>query len=199
MVRRKDDAVVAIQKNRFAALESDSEYEEQDAGQDDAQQQEHCPSPQQPETPPITPVIKEERKSYAAALTRGTTKGWVSIKWQGPQFVDDDDELSEKEVVKEALEEAGVLESCVKEGDESGSAEMSAPSAPAPATGPAQDSSNLKPLWNRSTNTAVVWADRVKKTLEKAEADRKPHFGSFKPTEDFVSGVGRLSFFRKEQ
>jgi hypothetical protein len=190
MVRRKDEPVVAVaQKNRFALLESDSEGEETDCEQEIV-----APSAPISQTPVITPVIKEEKRTYASAVSRGTTKGWVSIKWQGPQFVDDEEELSEKEIMKEALEEAGVLPRPEEESVEISKEVSKESSGNVPTNSP-----DLKPLWNRSTNTAAVWAEKVKQNLEKAEAARRPHVGSFRPTEDFVAGVGRLSFFRKEQ
>jgi hypothetical protein len=194
MVRRKDEAVVVVgQKNRFAALDSDSEGDETDCEHEIV---ETAPAPQVPHAPIIMPVIKEEKRSYASAVSRGTTKGWVSIKWQGSQYMDDDEELSEKEIMKEALEEAGVLPGASVDDEKS---QVNVSKGDAEVLKEVTSSPDLKPLWNRSTNTAAVWAEKVKQNLEKAEAARRPHNGSFRPTEDFVAGVGRLSFFRKEQ
>lgn len=56
-------------------------------------------------------------------------------------------------------------------------------------------------LMNRGTasaNTtgAMAWAEKVKQSLEKAEAARKPA-SPYQPSEDFIASLGKLSFFRR--
>ena len=44
--------------------------------------------------------------------------------------------------------------------------------------------------------SAMAWAEKVKQSLEKAEAARKPA-APYQPSEDFIASLGKLSFFRR--
>jgi hypothetical protein len=45
--------------------------------------------------------------------------------------------------------------------------------------------------------TALAWAEKVKQSLEKAEAARASKVKDTKTDEDFKEALGRLSFFRR--
>ena len=78
------------------------------------------------------------------------------------------------------------------------------------ATPPIMTSTNTFPsLLSRNTSVATVqqtetaerssamaWAEKVKQSLEKAEAARKPA-APYQPSEDFIASLGKLSFFRR--
>ena len=56
------------------------------------------------------------------------------------------------------------------------------------------DKKSFTSLLNRGGGlSAMLWAEKVRQSLEKAE-QKKP-IGVHKPTEDFVNGLGRISFF----
>ncbi len=113
--------------------------------------------------------------------------GWVSIKKSQPMFVDDSANSSdtEKEIKKEALLEAlGELASL----DEPTQQQNKTEEAPL----------SMRSLLSRGQNemTALDWAERVRASLERAEAQRRPA-GAPSSTDAFVSTLGRLSFFRR--
>ena len=48
----------------------------------------------------------------------------------------------------------------------------------------------------KDKGSAMAWAEKVKQSLEKAEAARKPA-APYQPSEDFIASLGKLSFFRR--
>ena len=118
--------------------------------------------------------------------THADNDGWVSIRKNQPTFLDDsaDSSESEKEIKKEALMEALV--------------ELSALDTPSTRVSTIQTTgTGMRSLLNRGHNemTAMDWAERVRVTLEKSEASRRTP--SSQASEEFVSSLGRLSFFRR--
>jgi hypothetical protein len=109
-------------------------------------------------------------------------EGWVSIRdqrWNQPQFEDEVEGLEpltptgEKEIFPEAL--GGSLAA------ESETREIVLEDSVAP---------------KQESMTAVAWAERIKKSLEKAEAARAEKAKRVDPVE-FKEALGRLSFFRR--
>ena len=72
-----------------------------------------------------------------------------------------------------------------------------APPAQAPVATPPLISEfpSLLSRGQQQTNPAMAWAEKVKQSLEKAEAARKPS-APYQPSEDFIASLGKLSFFR---
>lgn len=109
-------------------------------------------------------------------------EGWVSIQKNQPNFVDDNASTeSEKEIKKEVIMEALTLE------------HVSPPDFE-PSTG---EFNSMLARGTGSTMSAMDWAERVRTSLEKAELARSKPPSNAQKTEDFVNGLGRLSFFRR--
>lgn len=194
--------------NPFAALarpDSDSESEDTPKKMPVLRQQPTVPNT--PVLPPSSPPfrvwnLQPEEKAHAvfsaspfsSKKKRGKVvhaeadhDGWVSIKKSQPMFVDDSANSSdtEKEIKKEALLEAlGELASLDEPAQQQNKTEM------APLS--------MRSLLSRGQNemTALDWAERVRASLERAEAQRRPA-GAASTTDTFVSTLGRLSFFRR--
>ena len=97
-------------------------------------------------------------------------KEWTSIRWNQPQFIDTEGE-AEAEAEAEAEPDADreiVLEETITPSEESGTKNI----------------------------TALVWAERIKQSLEKAELAREEKAKKVNPAE-FKEALGRLSFFRR--
>lgn len=137
-------------------------------------------------TPFSSPFSVKKKGKTKQIHVQDENDGWVSIRKNQPVFLDDSAESSdsEKEIKKEALMEALVELSALDGGVKT------QPSVTA-TTGPP-----MRSLLNRGQNemTAMDWAERVRVTLEKSEGQRR---ASSQASEDFVAGLGRLSFFRR--
>lgn len=142
-------------------------------------------------TPFSSPFSVKKKGKTKQIHVQEENDGWVSIRKNQPVFLDDSAESSEseKEIKKEALMEALVELSAL---DGGGSISTAAPVQT--TTGP-----TMRSLLNRGQNemTAMDWAERVRMTLEKSEGQRSA--SSTKMSEDFVSSLGRLSFFRRAE
>ena len=184
-------------KNPFAALQydsdSDSAIEEQKKPEEPVVLRIHTPtqSPsyrvwkldegeEKPKNVFKTPFSQKKRKQKMESEKDG---GWVSIQKNQPQFVDDSVSTdSEQEIKKEVVMEALVLE----------------PTTPPDYSKPV--STEFQSMFNRGTGTtltAMDWAERVRSSLEKAEQARNKPPAAAQKTEDYVNGLGRLSFFRR--
>ena len=174
------DQVVVGQKNRFAALDNFSTDSESDSEVE----------PQRTVTPvvPVEQEKKPELRDFTIVHKRGkqisTDKdGWTNIQWSKPQFVDSDTESdgSETQIQKEL--EAEALECDIEYAEDD-----------IPPIQPVADP--FPSLLNRGSINTVVWAEKIKQSLEKAETTRKtPVAPGIKPTEDFVTALGGISFF----
>jgi hypothetical protein len=180
-------------KNPFAALQTDSESEKEEIPLTK-------PSPSlRIQTPVQSPSFRvwkldegEERPKnvFKSPFSQKKRKqkqdtdkeGWVSIQKNQPGFVDDNSSTeSEKEIRKEVVMEALVLE----------------PTSPPE---PIEESSSFHSMLSRGTGTtltAMDWAEKVRTSLEQAEQARNKPPSAAQKTEDFVNGLGRLSFFRR--
>ncbi len=182
------DQVVVGQKNRFAALDNFSTDSDSDSEFDSSPVKESVR-----EVVP-TPLINQEKKpdfrEFTVVNKRGGKQvstdmdGWTSIQWSKPQFVDSDTESVESETqIKKELEQEA-LECDIEYVSE----EVAVSSTSVPDLFPS--------LLNRGSINTVAWAEKIKQSLEKAEITRKnPVAPGIKPTEDFVSGLGGISFF----
>lgn len=140
-------------------------------------------------------------KKKRGKVIHGTAdhEGWVSIKKNQPQLIDDSANSSdtEQEIKREALMEAlGELTAL--------DSAPAATAAAAAATTTQQEtaSTGMRSLLSRGQNemTALDWAERVRASLERAEQTRRPAVGGGgapSQTDSFVSSLGRLSFFRR--
>lgn len=187
------DQVVVGQKNRFAALDNFSTDSDSDSDSD----VDSSPVKEAVREVVPTPLIKtaeEEKKpdfrEFTIVNKRGgkqvsTDKdGWTSIQWSKPQFVDSDTESVESETqIKKELEQEA-LECDIEYASE----EVAVGSTSVPDLFPS--------LLNRGSINTLAWAEKIKQSLEKAEMTRKnPVAPGIKPTEDFVSGLGGITFF----
>ncbi len=195
-------------KNRFSALQMDSDSdsetkqeEKQVQKQVQVQVQEVKP-PQSPQLRIVTPTssppfrvwkMDEPPKNvFKSPFSQKKRKqkmendkdGWVSIQKNQPQFVDDNASTeSEQEIKKEVIMEALTLE----------------PVSPPDYSEPVVETQTEFPsMLQRGTGmTAMDWAERVRNSLERAEQARNKPPTAAQKTEDFVNALGRLSFFRR--
>ena len=117
---------------------------------------------------------KHIQKQWSKPRFREDNDGWVSIRWSQPQFQDNLeflDEVSAKDQMQDKVQvEESQFPSLLMRGD---SVKQS----------------------QEDNISAVVWAEKIKKNLERAELSRcaKARENSQKITDSF----GRLSFFRR--
>lgn len=114
-------------------------------------------------------VVYMGKKKNKNRLEKIDREGWTSITWTKPQFVSEDDE--ERAIQKEMLEEIAEAEASMaaEEGQED----------------------NEK----NDTVSAMMWAERIRQSLEKAEQSKKTVSSGL--SDDFVASLGKLSFFRR--
>ena len=179
-----------MSKNPFAALQMDS----------DSDSEKPKPSPSlRIQTPTQSPSFRVWKLEEGEEKTKNVFKnafsqkkrkqkmdqheGWVSIQKNQPQFVDDNASTeSEKEIKKEVIMEALTLEP------------VSPPDFEQTEKG---EFNSMLARGTGSTMSAMDWAERVRTSLEKAEQARNKPPSSAQKTEDFINGLGRLSFFRR--
>jgi hypothetical protein len=156
-------------KNPFAILASDSDSEE------DMAKQETPVAP--PNSPPFRVWTQEEpfRGDRSVLFGRVAPKKkdeWVSIRrWDQPQFMEEDE-------LQEPLTPTGESVIFPEEKKEFVLEDTVVPDA------------------KQESMTAVAWAERIKKSLEKAETARAEKAKRLDP-EEFKEALGRLSFFRR--
>ena len=196
MLRKVQPAPVApVKGNRFAALES---YDTDSGSESDSTYES---PPTQEEKPkdvvkPVAPVVPiDDSFTLVGGGRKGNKKivtdanGWSTkskVQWNRPRFIDSDSE-SETEIKKELELEAREVE--IPDEDED-----------LPPVIPPESAEGFGSLLNRG-KSASLWADKIKESLDKAESVRK-NSGTgaapgIKPTEDFVAGLGNISFFSK--
>jgi hypothetical protein len=95
-------------------------------------------------------------------------KEWTSIRWNQPQFIDTECEGEAEAEAEPDADREIVLEETITPSEESGTKNI----------------------------TALVWAERIKQSLEKAELAREEKAKKVNPAE-FKEALGRLSFFRR--
>lgn len=175
-------------KNPFAVLatDSDSEAEEVTAAPPVA------PAPtSQPSSPPFRVWQQPDSRFRGDKSTLFSSpfknkhvqhpkkdEGWVSIRrWDQPQFEDEVEGL-DLTVEKEPLTPTGEKEIFPE------------------ALGGSKEIVLEEVVTKQESMTAVAWAERIKKSLEKAEAARAEKAKRVDP-EEFKEALGRLSFFRR--
>jgi hypothetical protein len=89
--------------------------------------------------------------------------GWISIAWNKPRFVEDEEEKKMKEELYEEVKTLEEVNTFDKE--------------------PEEVSTEMK---------VKNWAEKIKVNLERAESKRTSEL-----SDDFISSLGRLTFFRK--
>jgi hypothetical protein len=124
---------------------------------------------------------------FKKAHNSKSDEGWVSIRdkrWNQPQFEDDIEgfDLEKESLTSETLSESqDMREIVLGHVVETTTYSLSEGIVDAP---------------KQESMTAVAWAERIKKSLEKAEAARAEKAKLVDP-EDFKEALGRLSFFRR--
>lgn len=219
-VQEKKEAVYAKPRNPFAALaESDSDVEPMGpvGPMEPAEPVVEAPPVVEVPTLPMRTWPAPERnvfsspfskKRWAKPRFKEDTEGWVSIRWNQPQFEEDGASaplpaLAVKYqprtppfyplVGPDPDAETKVLE------DDS---PLYATSVTPPNTEAFSPTTIVLENTITSTSqeqlTALAWAEKVKQSLEKAEAARASKGRSApQADEDFKEALGRLSFFRR--
>lgn len=217
-VQDKKEAANATAKpqNPFAALaESDSDAESVAESVDSPPVKEVV----MPESPPMRTWPAPERnvfsspfskKRWAKPRFKEDTEGWVSIRWNQPQF---EDTVSPSTSL--APLPLGVkyqprtptftamdpnAETKVLEDDSPIYASVTPPNLELEPISVVLENT-ITPSQPQEQLTALAWAEKVKQSLEKAEAARaskaRPAPQGDKADEDFKEALGRLSFFRR--
>jgi hypothetical protein len=124
-------------------------------------------------------------KQWSRPRFKENEEGWMSIRWNQPQF-QEEEEFEKVAVEYEPRTEEdfpALIESAALESRKVMVVEDS------PAS------------WNKEEEalTAVVWAERIKRSLEKAELSRSIKAKETRTIDqpDFKESLGRLSFFRR--
>jgi hypothetical protein len=182
-----------MSKNPFAALQMDSDSESEKPKQSQSPSL-RILSPQQSPSFRVWKLEEGEEKPKNVFKSTFSQKkrrqkmeanheheGWVSIQKNQPNFIDDGASTeSEKEIKKEMIMEALTLE----------------PVSP-PDFEEKKEGSSVLSRGTGTSMSAMDWAERVRTSLEKAEQARNKPPSSAQKTEDFINGLGRLSFFRR--
>jgi hypothetical protein len=117
---------------------------------------------------------KHIQKQWSKPRFREDNDGWVSIRWSQPQFQDNfevHDEVSAKDQTQDKVQvEESQFPSLLTRGD---SVKQS----------------------QEDNISAVVWAEKIKKNLERAELTRCAK--ARENSQKFIEPFGRLSFFRR--
>jgi hypothetical protein len=214
---KKEAAVATKPQNPFAALaDSDSEEEKkvsvstpQSPPVGPVGAQRTWPSPSMDKNVFSSPFSK---KRWNKPRFKEDTDGWVSIRWNQPQFQEEgpapltvhyqprtppfyslgsDDPNRESKV---AEDDSPLYSACTPP-----LMELDGPVVEQKQNVPQVVlEETITPSIGSEQLTALAWAERVKKSLEKAEAARAANAAKGKPAdEDFKEALGRLSFFRR--
>ncbi len=155
-----------------------------------------------------SPFTKQKRPHGGRRVYKEDKDGWTSIQWNKPQFINDDDTEAEVAKVMEAIAE-GVYDTVVappvSKEDEELAAKAKVPDQAFPSLLHRNPIvlENTIPTTNMDVNSenvqALMWAERIKKSLEKAEKSRimTSAKAAAAAREEFEKDLGRLSFFRR--
>jgi hypothetical protein len=212
-VQDKKEAVNAKPQNPFAALaESDSDVDSPPAGP-----AEPVVAPQAPQSPPMRSWPAPERNGFSSPFSRKRwnkprfkeeNDGWVSIRWNQPQFQEEASSANSP-----PLASLGVkyqprtptftaldpdAETKVLEDDSPLYTSITPPSELiGPLASVVLENTITPSTAPQEQLTALAWAEKVKQSLEKAEAARASKVKDAKADEEFKEALGRLSFFRR--
>lgn len=216
---KKEAAVATKPQNPFAALaDSDSSDSEGPSGPvapaGKAVEVPTSPSMRTWPTPSEKNVFGSpfSRKRWNKPRFKEDTEGWVSIRWNQPQFQDEP-----APAPLSVLYQPRTPPFYPIMGDPNAETKVSEDDSPlySACTPPLMELDGPQQVTNVVLEetitpsgpvgeqlTALAWAERVKKSLEKAEAARAANAAKGKPTdgkadEDFKEALGRLSFFRR--
>lgn len=115
-----------------------------------------------------SPFYKGMRsKQWGRQRPREDNDGWISIRWNQPQFQDNLSEEERSGVIYEPREETEIFVKGKK-------------------IVVLKDS-----ITSQETLTAMAWAEKIKKSLETSESSR------LSKTSEYKEALGKLSFFRK--
>ena len=122
-------------------------------------------------------------KQWSRPRFKENEEGWMSIRWNQPQFQEEEEfEKVAVEYEPRTEEEFPALADNV-------------------APGKVVVVEDSPASWNKEEEalTAVVWAERIKRSLEKAELSRSIKAKETRTIDqpDFKESLGRLSFFRR--
>ena len=178
MLRQQKKEIVVPVQNRFAAFDTDSDSDEEDVIVQEEKKEEETVKVKEEQR--VWPTVKEEvdpvslftsqRKTRRSGVQKEDSEGWVSITRTSKPVKEEDEE---KEIQKEVLEEIQEVE--VK-----------------PIEAVEVEKANFVPLLARGGG-ASVWATRIRESLEKAEKATPPNPNV--ATDQFIGGLGRVSFF----
>ena len=124
---------------------------------------------------------------FKKAHTSKSDEGWVSIRdkrWNQPQFEDEIENFELEQECSTPTEDSDTF----SESQELGHL--------VETTTYRLSESTVTDAPKQESMTAVAWAERIKKSLEKAEAARAEKAKLVDPN-DFKEALGRLSFFRR--
>ena len=113
---------------------------------------------------------KHIQKQWSKPRFREDTDGWVSIRWSQPQFQDNFEILDEGSCKDKVQVEETQFPSLLTRGE-------------------------CVKQSQEDTISAVVWAEKIKKNLERAELSRCAK--ARENSQKFIEPFGRLSFFRR--
>ena len=134
---------------------------------------------------PFSKGKKVVSRQWSRPRFKENEEGWTSIRWNQPQF-QNEEEVPDAEVEKQ-LEAEEVHEE----------PEPEAEAEAFPSLRKSEPWSSSRP--DQESVSAVVWAERIRRSLERAEASRaaKSKDSRLVDQDDFKESLGRLSFFRR--
>jgi len=130
---------------------------------------------------PFSKGKKVVSRQWSRPRFKENEEGWTSIRWNQPQFQNEEEQDQEQAKAEEVHEGAD--------------AETEADAFPSLRKSEPWGSSRP----DQESVSAVVWADRIRRSLERAEASRaaKSKDSRLVDQDDFKESLGRLSFFRR--
>ena len=125
---------------------------------------------------------KKMMKQWSRPRFKENEEGWTSIRWSQPQFQDEEEDFEKVSVIYEAR--------------------VSDTQEEYPSIGNTKSARPIEDIWNQKEEevlSAVAWAERIKRSLEKAELSRllKAKESRTVDQPDFKESLSRLSFFRR--
>jgi hypothetical protein len=130
---------------------------------------------------PFSKGKKVVSRQWSRPRFKENEEGWTSIRWNQPQF-QNEEEVPEGELQPEEVHEE---------------AEAEADADAFPSLRKSEPWGSSRP--DQEPVSAVVWAERIRRSLERAEASRaaKSKDNRLVDQDDFKESLGRLSFFRR--
>jgi hypothetical protein len=202
---RDTKAVPAKPSNPFAALASDSEAEsDSETRKETKEEVQVSPTlsarrwPEREEKAAFGSPFSRSKPRWTRPRFKDDSDGWVSLRWNQPQFVEETASSQGEQPPLAVTYQPRTPPYYPADPSQGGGAvtppfELDA----APVSKIVLEDTITPAKEQLEQLSALAWAERIKKSLEKAEQARAGKARELKTDEDFKEALGRLSFFRR--